>query len=100
MWRIPPRGELFIACPICNQSDPKCGYCKGTNGGLVSIGCPFDVMDQVTWDVIAAQRTLENGGGWPGGIGWANEPAALVDAVNWVRGEVDKIKAELAKPSK
>ena len=84
----------YIICPQCERRDPNCPACGGH--GLFKIPCARRFVDQMTWDVIDAADLIK-ATGWPGGKGWADEPAALVDAVQWVWSEYGKIEADLIK---
>lgn len=85
-------GEDYIVCPVCEQRDPNCPYCL-SDRGLVRIGCPYREVDDETWDLLDAAKLIKQGG-WPNGVGWANEPQALVDGVHRVWREFERVQPE------
>jgi len=59
-------------------------------------GCPYRYAGDEVFDLIEAADLVEKTG-WPGGKGWMNEPAGLVDGVQRVWTEFQRIKNELSK---
>lgn len=59
-------------------------------------GCPYRYVGEEVFDLIEAADLIKETG-WPRGRGWAEEPAALVDGVQRVWTEFQRIKNELSK---
>ena len=83
-----PGGSAIIVCPTCEGEREDCLACQG-RGQYEFFGCEYSHITPMVWEFIRVSDLIEKGG-WPNGHGWANEPAALVDGVQFVWRELKR----------
>lgn len=88
-----PAEPVLAACVACEGRDADgCAACGGSGTFRVE-GCPCVFAADAGLACMAADQAER--GNWPGGVGWAREPARTVSAVRavWADTAVEQAAA-------